>query len=152
MSSLKDPKTIIPLFIIIILIGAAVYFTYLISNGDDPLVLISSRASNGGSDNDLTSDPVDDLAYLTPTVLYTNTTLTPKASITPNVSEALNPTTTPISTPTISITVIITQIPTELPIVASLTPITQLPVAGINDFLIPIVIGSGALIIFALFL
>jgi len=152
MSSLKDPKTIIPLFIIIILIGVAGYFTYLISNGEDPLVLISSRASSGGIDNNLTSDPVDDPASPTPSVTFTSTTLTPKVSVTPNISEALSPTAIPISTPSASITVIVTQIPTVSPVVSSPTPITQLPVAGINDFLTPVVIGSGALILLALFL
>lgn len=137
---------------IIILIGSAGVLTYMISNGQDPLVLLNTRASNDeGSPNtstlenpgDGTNDPIPNGETITPTISFSST------SPTPTPAEAVNPTMTPkltaIATPTVA----------ELPETGggetvTPTPVEELPVAGPSDFINPAIISGGILILLAM--
>lgn len=134
-----DAKSIMLIIVIVILIGSAGILTYMISNGQDPLILLNTRATE--------EDGFSDEATPTPTVSFTST------SPTVEPSESINPTMTPTKTPMPepSITTLpdtgggstITPIPTQ---------VEALPVAGPEDFINPAVISGGILILLALIL
>lgn len=180
---MKEPKKILLVVVIVILLGSLAYLTYLLSIGDSPLGMFNLRASNPQdevdtflSENNLapttppaapTQDPTL-LAYnstsptptsgvgqgtITPTTSLTPAvSVIPSGSITPSISSSegtkggITPTVTPTFTPT----------PTEfIQIIGeNVTPtvVTELPVAGIEDSILPIIIGAGAFILLGLFL
>lgn len=135
---MRDTKSIILVVVIVILIGVAGFFTYLIANGEDPLVLLNSQASEG--DPLLTNlDP-----NATPTPEFTSTSPSPAVSITTTVtsSASLLPSASPMPT--------ITSLPETgggvIYVTATPTPVTQLPDAGSNDFIYPVIFGGLLLV------
>lgn len=135
---MRDTKSIILVVVIVILIGVAGFFTYLIANGEDPLVLLSSQASEG--------DPL--LSNATPTPEFTSTSPSPAVSITTTVtpSVSLLPSATPIPT--------LTSFPETgggvIYVTATPTPIENLPVAGSSDLIYPVIFGGLLLVSIAL--
>lgn len=131
-------KSIVLIALVVALIAAVGLLTFIIRDESNPLVLLISQASN---DDPLGQDEffVEDTP--TPTISYTSTSPTPE----PTTGLEL---TIPEETPTPE--------PTELPetggdITATPTPITQLPTAGITDYM-PAVIGGVFLVLIALIL
>lgn len=135
----------------------------MISQGQDPLVLLTSRAA---SDEDYVdpeflaqagdSTPVAEAVSPTPTVTFQSTspTVTPKAGPNPTMT----PTTVPTaiqSSPTVSPTQT-SPTPTPIPgnvVYVTPTPVLDtLPVAGVFDFVTPIAIGGGLLVVIAFML
>jgi len=142
---MRDAKSIILVIVILVLIGSAGVLTYMISNGQDPLVLFNTRASS--EDEFADPDLLAAAASPTPTISFKST------SPTPSPSGGLNPTMTPQVTPSQ------TPTPTEeakLPetgggLTVTPTPVEALPVAGPSDFINPAVI-SGALLVLLAFM
>lgn len=162
-----DTKSAILIIIIVVLVGAAGYLTYLISNDENPLILLNSRASEDGIDD--SSGRSDFLAQAgvtpTPTVSFTSTSPTPVGGLlfgspTPSLSASPSPSTTLSTspTPTINNTVTNTPTPSSLPesgvggnvvyVTATPTPVKNLPVAGVGDY-IPHFIGGGLVLVVA---
>ncbi|MCR4285966.1 MAG: hypothetical protein NUW00_03685 [Candidatus Kaiserbacteria bacterium] len=152
-----DGKTITLIIVIVVLVGAAGYLTYLISNNQNPLVLLNSRASEGETDPLLAQGA----GTPTPTVSFTSTSPTPTPAVGANTTPQPSGTVTPSTSlsPTI-IKTSTTPSPSTLPstgggaiyVTATPSPVGSLPVAGFGDFLRPAVIGGGILIIAALLL
>jgi len=117
-----DVKSVILVLVIILLIGAAAFLTYMISNGGDPLVLFNTRATSqdemsedfladsGDPANGIISDEPSPI----PTYASTSPASTPSASVSPVNNDDSTATVTPIS---------------EV-LVATPTPQAQLPTAG----------------------
>ncbi|MBP9691636.1 hypothetical protein KBD81_06175 [Candidatus Woesebacteria bacterium] len=151
-----DGKTIFLIIIIVVLVGAAGYLTYLISNNENPLVLLNSRASEAEADPLLAQ-----AATPTPTVSFTSTSPTPTKAVGANTTPGVTGTVTPTrAAGSLSPTSMTTPTPSTLPatgggavyVTATPSPIGSLPVAGFGDFLKPAAIGGGILIIAALLL
>jgi len=139
---MRDAKSIILVIVILVLIGSAGVLTYMISNGQDPLVLFNTRASS----EDEFADPDLSAESATPTIGYTSTspTLSPTGGLNPTMTPQVTPSKTP--TPTMA----------ELPetgggATVTPTPVVALPVAGPSDFINPAVI-SGALLVLLAFM
>lgn len=143
---MRDMKSVVLVIVLILLISVVGFLTYMISNGQDPLVLFNSRATdnNEGVDSDLlanagdgSNDSIPDELSPTPTTSFTST----------------SPTITPINTTTLqpSITLLpetgggTTSTPTP-------TPTEELLVAGISDYINPLIISGGILILLAMLL
>lgn len=129
-------KTILLLGIIGILLGGAIFMTYIITTGSDPLVIFNSKASedNDGNllaDNGLKS-PTPTFKSTSPAVKRPTLTPTQKA-ISLTVSPTLN------ASPTI------TRITTPTP-----TPLTELPVAGGETHIVRFILGGGLLVFLSL--
>lgn len=178
---MKNPKQILLIVVIVVLLGSLVYLTYLLSSGSTPLGMFNLRASNPQDEVDTflaennlapterpapTNDP-SLLAYnsTSPTVTPgTGTgTITPTGSLTPSVSPSISPSISPAATKggvTETLTPTMTETPTPTPTEfveitgenMSPTVVTQLPVAGIGDNLSAVLIGGGVLILLAFLL
>lgn len=145
---MRDIKSVVLVIVLILLISVVGFLAYMISNGQDPLVLFNSRAvdNNEGVDSDLlanagdgSNDSIPDELSPTPTTSFTST----------------SPTITPINTTTLqpSITSLpetgggTTSTPTPTP-----TPTEELLVAGISDYINPLIMSGGILILLAMLL
>lgn len=164
---MKTVKMVLLIFIIVILLAVAGYLTYVISNGSDPLVLLSSFAQTGTEDDPLDETLLADADTLTPspTVGFTSTSPSPDVSGTASVSpspsvspgfDALSGTTpSPTETLTPTPTETLTPTPSVLPETGGYstpTPEVTLPVAGVGDYLHPMILGGGILVLLALLL
>jgi hypothetical protein len=173
---MKNPKQIVLVVVIVLLLGSLAYLTYLLSNGDSPLGMFNLRASNPQDEVDtfLQENNLAPTQEPAPTndpslLAYNSTSPTPAVSTSPmpsgtapsgTVTPSLSPTiaatkggVTATLTPSPTVTLTLTPTPTEFIIVeTSTTPtiVTELPVAGIGDNLNVVLIGGGALILLAL--
>lgn len=148
-----DTKSAILIIIIVVLVGAAGYLTFLLSDGTNPLILFTSQASD---EDLLVDDPL--LDDEDPLLAQTEEGPTPS----PTISYM---STSPTPTPTTGLTVLSPSPsplisedpePSELPetgglLTATPTPVTELPTAGITDYL-PAVFGGVLLIFVAMLL
>ncbi len=146
-----DAKSAILIIVVVVLIAAGGYLVFLIQDGSSPLVLFDSQASE--DDPLLDEDPL--LAQAgsspspspSPTIPYQSTSPT----VTPTTSAAVS------ATPTIDLLMSPTAGPTELPetggivVTATPTPVTNLPVAGVFDY-VPAVAGGILLVVVAMLL
>jgi len=162
-----DTKSLILIVFVVLLLAGAGYLTYLIQDGSNPLGIFMSQASE---EDGFIEDP-EFLAQAgpTPTIAYSSTspTLTPSSlTTTPNVSPTPllsgAPSTVPSpsisSVQTLSPTLIpsvtsslVTTMPSEIPTALPTTP-TELPVAGVGDFLQPVALSGVLLVIISLIL
>jgi len=139
-------RSIVLIIIILILIGTAGFLTYLIANGQDPLVLFNSNAAEDSFDLNQTEQDLlasaGDLSTTPTPPEFTSTSPSPSASTTPR-TDSPNATLTATITTTIE--------PTILPdtgggnvvyVTATPTPVSKLPVAGVGDFLYPAILGG----------
>jgi hypothetical protein len=175
---MKNPKQILLVVVIVILFGALVFLTYLMTNGSSSLGMFNLRASNPQDEVDtfLAENNLAPTQEPAPTndpslLAYNSTSPTPTPavstspipsgtapSISPTVTVAatkggLTATLTP--TPSPSLTLTSTPTPTEFIVVeTSTTPtiVTELPVAGIGNNLNTVLVGAGALILLAFLL
>jgi hypothetical protein len=155
---MKEPKKILLLVVIVILIASVAYLSYIMQDGSNPLLIFNTRASTNADDlltdegplptddpGDAGSDPIveesptptteaDSLAYLS-----TSPTVSPTVAVNPSIS--------PTETATPSPTLVAEMTPTAIP-----TAVENLPVAGIGDHLPSVIIGGAALILLAFFL
>ena len=153
MAKQMDAKSAILIIVIVVLISAGGYLVYLIQDGSNPLVLLNSQASE---DDPFFDPPADEDPLLaqagaspspSPTITYQSTSPT----VTPTTGVGMSP------TPTIDSLMSTTPAPTELPetggtvVTATPTPVTNLPVAGVFDF-VPVLAGGVLLVVVALFL
>jgi len=151
---MRDVKSVILVVVIILLIAAAGGLTYMISNGQDPLVFFNTKATESDDNidpnlladaGDATNDPIPDEPTPTPTIRFTST------SPTPTISGSLNPTMTPTGLP--SPTPKITSLPeTGGATTPTPTQAEKLPVAGVSDYINPAIISGGLLILLAMML
>jgi len=110
---MKDSKSTILIIVILILIGAAGYLVFIIQDGSNPLVLLNSQASEG-EDPLLAANPTP-----TPTITFQSTSPTPTTTIIPSPTGVKTTPTPPID-----------KLPEATP-----SPIQQLPVAGLSDWM-----------------
>jgi len=152
---MRDVKSIVLVIVIVVLIGSAGVLTYMISNGQDPLVLFNTRASSEdefadpnllANAGDASNDPIPDEASPTPTISFTSTspTLAPSGSVNPTMTPRVTPSPIPVEE-------------AELPetgggTTVTPTPIEALPVAGPSDFINPAIISGAILILLAMIL
>ncbi len=153
MGKQMDAKSAILIIVIVVLIAAGGYLVYLIQDGSNPLVLLNSQASEEDPFLDPPADEDPLLAQAgaspspSPTITYQSTSPT----VTPTTSVVMSP------TPTVDLLMSPTVEPTELPetggtvVTATPTPVTQLPTAGILDYM-PAVFGGAFLVIVAMLL
>lgn len=165
---MKEPKKILGLILIIVLLGSLGVMTYMLANGTS-IMGFSLRASNSADEvdpflADLNVEPTspagvaeeepaptvasDPEAGASSLLAYNSTSPTP--TLVATVSASLTP------LPTITLLPSETPTPTEfIEVVAeNLTPtiITELPQTGITDHLDTILIGGGILILIAFIL
>lgn len=152
MGKKMDAKSVILIVVIVVLIAAGGYLVFLIQDGSNPLVLLNSQASE---DDPLLDVPEDE----DPLLAQAGSSPTPSPTI---PFRSTSPTVTPTgaalsATPTIDLLASPTVLPTELPetgggvVTATPTPVQNLPVAGVFDYL-PAVAGGALLIIVAMLL
>lgn len=146
-----DAKSAILIIVIVVLVAAGGYLVYLIQDGSNPLVLLNSQASE---DDPLLDDPLDE------DPLLAQAGSSPSPSPSPTIPyQSTSPTVTPTgaavsATPTIDLLMSPTAGPTELPetgVTATPTPVTNLPVAGVFDY-VPAVAGGILLVVVAMLL
>ncbi|CAN5147463.1 hypothetical protein BH09PAT2_BH09PAT2_06180 [soil metagenome] len=105
---MKNKKSILLLILIFILAGGALYITFLIQNGGDPLAVLNSRASGEqptlDEELDTLLSQVD--GTVTPTVGYNSTSPSPSPTNIPGGATSPNLTATPSAalTPTVMLT------------------------------------------------
>jgi hypothetical protein len=152
---MKDPKSIILIIVILILVGAAGYLVFLIQDGSSPLVLLNSQASEGVDEDPLLSANQTP----TPTITFQSTSPTPTggtsgaAGVTVTVTVAVSPSPTiALSSPTPTIKELPETGGGAIIVTATPSPIQQLPVAGFSDWIGYMTVGGGALIVLALLL
>ncbi len=148
---MKNPKQIVLMIVIVLLLGSLAYLTYLLSNGDSPLGMFNLRASNPQDEVDTflqennlaptnqpapTNDP-SLLAYNSTSPTPTTGSVTPGVSTSPmpsgtapsgSVTPSLSPTiaatkggVTATLTPSPTVTLTLTPTPTEFIIVETST-------------------------------
>ncbi|MDA1316879.1 MAG: hypothetical protein O3B87_02530 [bacterium] len=148
---MKDLKSIILIIVILVLVGAAAYLTYIIQDGSNPLVLLNSQASAGDANDPLLAANLTP----TPTITFQSTSPTPSldAGVTVTITTTASPTPTSLlSSPTPTITKLPETGGGAIIVTATPTPIQQLPVAGFSDWIGYMSVGGGALILLALLL
>jgi len=152
---MRDVKSIVLVIIIVVLIGSAGVLAYMISNGQDPLVLFNTRASSEdefadpdllANAGDVSNDPIPDENSPTPTISFMSTspTLAPSGRVNPTMTPRVTPSSSPIEE-------------AELPetgggTTMTPTPVVALPVAGPSDFINPAIISGGLLVLLAMIL
>jgi len=142
-----DAKSAILITVIVVLVSAGGYLVYLIQDGTSPLVLLNSQASE---DVPLDEDPLLAQAGASPSPSPTITYQSTSPTVTPTTGVLVT------ATPTIDLLMSPTVVLTELPetggsVTATPTPVENLPVAGVFDF-VPAVAGGVLLIVVAMLL
>lgn len=140
-------KRIFVIIFILILAIIIASLSYIISNREGSLVLLEATAEDKtykpGQDllaksDAMKSDPITDIPSPTPTIKYKTISPTPSPNVNPKV-KVISPT--------------LTNTPTPIPTVTikpSVTPIQELPVAGVADVIGPVLIGSVILVLVAI--
>lgn len=163
---MRNKKSVLLLLVIFLLLASSLYLVYVIQDGGNPLTILNLRASN---DEDLAlqdfqNDPLGDTTPVdqqvdallanngtdpTPTIEFTSTSPTP-AEIA--VTTTVTPTNTPDDTNDPIPTETLTPTPVQPTPTPETTPVSELPVAGINDYFNPVWIGGGVLVLLAFLL
>jgi len=173
MNTMKDPKKVVMLVFVLILLAAVGGMTYMMVNGDDPLSMFNLRASNPEDELDpfladlrtAPATPTPEEEAITPTVAVQDETVVETADQGAEDQSLLaynstSPTPTPIVSgpvsPTVSLTTTLTPTPTEFIKITgeNMTPtvITELPQSGIAGNILTYLVGGGALILVAFLL